>query len=69
MKLKKLFTMACLGLTLQVQAAPFIRLGELNVKPEQLATTQQAIKENIRTSIQTEPELLAMYTMPKRFTC
>lgn len=50
MKLKQLFAMTCLGLTLQVQAAPFIRLGELNVKPEQLATTQQAIKENIRTS-------------------
>ncbi len=61
MKLKQLFAMACLGLTLQVQAAPFIRLGELNVKPEQLTTTQQAIKENIHTSIQTEPELAAMY--------
>lgn len=50
---------------LQVQAAPFIRLGELNVKPEQLVTTQQAIKENIRTSVQTEPELSAMYAMPQ----
>ena len=65
MKPKQLFAMACLGLTLQVQAAPFIRLGELNVKPEQLAATQQAIKDNIRTSIQTEPELAAMYAMPQ----
>mgnify|MGYP000747424873 CR=1 FL=1 len=32
MKLKKLFTIGCLGLTLQVRAAPFIGLGELNVK-------------------------------------
>lgn len=32
MKLKQLFAISCLGLTLQVQAAPFIRLGELNVK-------------------------------------
>ena len=32
MKLKQLFAIGCLGLTLQVQAAPFIRLGELNVK-------------------------------------
>lgn len=32
MKLKKIFAIGCLGLTLQVQAAPFIRLGELNVK-------------------------------------
>lgn len=47
MKLKQLFAMACLALTLQVQAAPFIRLGELNVKPKQLATMQQAIKDNI----------------------
>ena len=65
MKLKQLFAMACLGLTLQVQAALFIRLGELNVKPEQLAPTQQTIKDNIRTSIQTEPELAAMYAMPQ----
>lgn len=65
MKLKQLFAMACLELTLQVQAVPFIRLGELNVKPEQLATTQQAIKENIRTSVQTEPELVAMHAMPR----
>lgn len=65
MKLKQLFAIGCLGLTLQVQAAPFIRLGELNVKPEQLATTQQAIKENIRTSVQTEPELSGMYAMPQ----
>ena len=33
------------------------------MKPEQLATTQQAIKDNIRTSIQTEPELAAMHAM------
>lgn len=32
MKLKQLFAISYLGLTLQVQAAPFIRLGELNVK-------------------------------------
>lgn len=64
-KLKQLFAICFLGLTLQVQAASFIRLGELNVKPEQLATTQQVIKENIRTSIQTEPELSAMYAMPQ----
>lgn len=65
MKLKQLFAMACLGLTLQVQAAPFIHLSELNVKPEQLTLTQQAIKDNIHTSIQTEPELAAMHAMPQ----
>ena len=32
MKLKQLFAISCLGMTLQVQAAPFIGLGELNVK-------------------------------------
>lgn len=63
MKIKLLFAMIYFGLTLQVQAEPFIRLGELNVKPEQLATTQKVIKDNIQTSIQTEPELSAMHAM------
>ena len=65
MKLKQLFAMVFFVLYLLVLAAPFIRLVELNVKLEQLATTQKAIKDNIQTSIQTEPELSAMHAMPQ----
>lgn len=51
--------------TFTLQAEPTFRLGELVIKSDQAEKFKVAADKNIKTSVSTEKDLLAMYAMPK----
>jgi quinol monooxygenase YgiN len=50
----------------QEQKVPFVRIAELEIDPAQLENYKAAVKEEMETSVRTEPGVLAIYAVAER---
>ena len=48
------------------QKAPFVRIAELEIDPAQLDNYKAAVKEEMETSVRTEPGVLAIYAVAEK---
>ena len=67
MNLKPLaaFLLSCLHVIPAVAAAetPFVRIAELEIDPTRLQEFHAAVRESVETSVQVEPQVLALYAV------
>jgi quinol monooxygenase YgiN len=55
------------GTTLaEEQKVPFVRIAELEIDPAQLENYKAAVKEEMETSVRTEPGVLAIYAVAEK---
>lgn len=64
--MRKILFLLILILSFNLQAKPFIRFGELVVKPEKVDVYREAIKEDIVDSMKLEKDVYTMGAMPKK---
>ena len=61
--MKKLAFLLGLTMSLSTQAAPIIRIFEMQIRPESVQKFTELGKNNIRQSVNTEQGVLGMYVM------